>query len=181
MRNSHLGIRAVLLSLNGVRAFEAVAPHVLLHHAADELNVTQTAISHQIRRLEQWPRKHLLLFPRAVGPTLYDTVIGACRQAGFEPTIGQLATQIASVVNLVAAELGVSMVPASMGQVRVTGVVYRPIAGQSPTARLALVHRRGETSPVVRNFNAAAAERNAFGTLTARTAQRRYRTTNSPF
>jgi DNA-binding transcriptional LysR family regulator len=54
-----------------------------------------------------------LLFPRQIGPTLYDGIMGACREAGFEPVIGQLAPQIASVVNLVAAELGVSIVPAS--------------------------------------------------------------------
>ena len=93
-----------------------------------------------------------LLFPRAVGPTLDDTIIGACQNAGFEPVVEQLAPQIASVVNLVAAELGVSVVPASMSQLRVTGVAYRRIAGQSPIARLALAYRRGETSVVVRNF-----------------------------
>jgi DNA-binding transcriptional LysR family regulator len=97
-----------------------------------------------------------LLFPRQNGSMLYDTIIGACREAGFEPVIGQQAPQIASVVNLVAAELGVSVVPASMSQLRVTGVAYRRIAGQTPTARLALAHRRGETSAVVRNFVARA-------------------------
>jgi DNA-binding transcriptional LysR family regulator len=97
-----------------------------------------------------------LLFPREVGPTLYDTIIGACRDAGFEPAIGQLAPQLASVLVLVAAELGVSIVPASMRQLEIAGVAYRPIAGQEPTARLALAHRRGETSILVRNFIARA-------------------------
>ena len=93
-----------------------------------------------------------LLFPRDIAPTLYDTVVDACRNAGFEPIIGQVAPHMASIVNLVAAELGVSIVPASLMQVRVTGIAYRQIAGQSPTTRLALAYRRGETSPVVRNF-----------------------------
>ena len=84
-----------------------------------------------------------LLFPREVAPTVYDTVVDACRKAGFEPIVGT-------------AELGVSIVPASMTQVRVTGIAYRRIAGQSPTTRLALAYRRGETSPVVRNFIARA-------------------------
>jgi DNA-binding transcriptional LysR family regulator len=97
-----------------------------------------------------------LLFPRAIGPTLYDSIISACRTAGFEPIIGQSAPQIASVVNLVAAELGVSIVPASMCQLQVSGVTYRPIAGQAATAQLALAYRRGETSAVVRNFIARA-------------------------
>jgi LysR family glycine cleavage system transcriptional activator len=44
---------ARLPSLNGLRAFEAAARHLSFTNAASELNVTQTAISHQIRRLEQ--------------------------------------------------------------------------------------------------------------------------------
>ena len=44
---------ACLPSLNGLRAFEAAARHLSFTRAAAELNVTQTAISHQIRRLEE--------------------------------------------------------------------------------------------------------------------------------
>jgi LysR family transcriptional regulator, glycine cleavage system transcriptional activator len=44
---------ARLPSLNGLRAFEAAARHLSFTQAAVELNVTQTAISHQIRRLEE--------------------------------------------------------------------------------------------------------------------------------
>ena len=44
---------ARLPSLNGLRAFEAAARHLSFTLAATELNVTQTAISHQIKRLEQ--------------------------------------------------------------------------------------------------------------------------------
>jgi len=43
----------LLPSLNGLRAFEAAARHMSFTRAAAELNVTQTAISHQIRRLEE--------------------------------------------------------------------------------------------------------------------------------
>src|SRR5947208_12882933 len=43
----------ILPSLNGLRAFEAAARHLSFTRAAAELNVTQTAISHQIRRLEE--------------------------------------------------------------------------------------------------------------------------------
>lgn len=70
-----------------------------------------------------------VMTPRAVGPTLFDTVVSACRKSGFEPVLGQSAPQIGSVVTLVAAELGVSVVPASMAQLQVNGVVYRPIEG----------------------------------------------------
>jgi len=43
---------ARLPSLNGLRAFEAAARYLSFTQAASELNVTQTAISHQIKRLE---------------------------------------------------------------------------------------------------------------------------------
>jgi DNA-binding transcriptional LysR family regulator len=98
----------------------------------------------------------LILTPRDAGPTLFDTVIQVCRQAGFEPTLGQSAPQISSVVNLVAAELGFSLVPASMRQLQVTGVVYREVKGDAPIVHLALACRRGETSKIVRNFIAQA-------------------------
>jgi DNA-binding transcriptional LysR family regulator len=97
-----------------------------------------------------------VMFPRPFGPTLYDDVIDACRKAGFVPRIGQIAPQIASGVTLVAAGLGVAIVPASVRQLQVTGAVYRPIAGKAPVARLAVAYRRGDTSPIVRNFTARA-------------------------
>lgn len=94
----------------------------------------------------------MLLFPRAVSRTLYDTIIAACHRAGFEPMIGQLVPQFTTMISLVAAEFGVSILPASISQWQNPGVAYRPIAGDGLMAPLVLVHRPGETSPVVRNF-----------------------------
>jgi hypothetical protein len=58
-----LAVRSRLPSLNGLRAFEAAARHLSFTRAAAELNVTQTAISHQVRRLEEQLR--LRLFARS--------------------------------------------------------------------------------------------------------------------
>jgi LysR family transcriptional regulator, glycine cleavage system transcriptional activator len=51
----------MLPSLNGLRAFDAAARHLSFTRAAAELNVTQTAISHQIRRLEEQLGRRLFL------------------------------------------------------------------------------------------------------------------------
>jgi LysR family glycine cleavage system transcriptional activator len=51
----------MLPSLNGLHAFEAAARHLSFTRAAIELNVTQTAISHQIRRLEEQLGKRLFV------------------------------------------------------------------------------------------------------------------------
>lgn len=114
--------------------------------------VAQQAVDLATLRLDPF-----LLFPRPIGPRLYDSIIDACRKAGFDPVIVQFVPQLVSVITLVAADLGVSIVPASMSQLQIPGVAYRAIAGEAvPTAPLALAHRRGETSPLVRNFIARA-------------------------
>jgi len=48
--------------LNALRAFEAAARHLSFTKAADELNVTQAAVSHQIKTLEE--RLGMVLFQR---------------------------------------------------------------------------------------------------------------------
>ncbi|MFJ6325603.1 MULTISPECIES: LysR family transcriptional regulator [unclassified Rhizobium] len=93
-----------------------------------------------------------VLFPRIAGPSLFDGIIAACRQAGFEPTLGQVAPEITSIANLIAVELGVSVVPSAIAQIRVPGVTYVPISGNAPIARLTLATRRDERSAVVQNF-----------------------------
>ena len=98
----------------------------------------------------------LVLFPREIGSVLYDTVVGAYRAAGLEPRVVQYAPQIASTLNLVAAELGVTLAPACMAQLTIAGVVYRPIADEPPVAPLALAARRDNRNPAVPNFNSCA-------------------------
>ncbi len=60
---------------------------------------------------------------------------------------------MASTVNLVAAGVGVALVPESMRQLHAEGVLYARINGDGPKAQLVVAHRRdGPLSPAVRNF-----------------------------
>lgn len=95
-----------------------------------------------------------ILFSRALGPGLYDEVIEGCRRVGFEPTVAQIAPQITSIANLVAVELGVSMVPAQVANTTIPAVTFLPISGKAPVARLALATRLDDRSVVTRNFRA---------------------------
>lgn len=98
----------------------------------------------------------LILFPRMIGPGLHDIIIASCQQAGFSPTLGQDAPQIPSVVCLVAAGFGVSIVPQSIEYLHVEGVVYLRIDGDGPRAPIGLAYRRDDHSVIVRNFVALA-------------------------
>ncbi|MEC4722588.1 LysR family transcriptional regulator [Noviherbaspirillum sp. CPCC 100848] len=93
-----------------------------------------------------------VLIPREASPTLHDEIVSACRQAGFEPTLGQQAPQLSSVVSLVSAEFGVSIVPASVSQIQAEGVVYVDIGGMSVKTRLALASRESDGSSKTANF-----------------------------
>lgn len=95
-----------------------------------------------------------ILFPQELCLGLYEEVVTRCREAGFEPLIGQQAPQLASAVNLVAAEIGVSLVPRSFKQIQVAGVAYVEIEGPAPVARLAFAHHRASHSVALRNFSA---------------------------
>lgn len=107
---------------------------------------------HRSLRLARLKAEPFVLFSRPFGSGLYDEIIAACQRAGFSPRIGQEASQITSIVNLVAAGLGVSLVPASMRQVHSVGVAYRPILGDAPKARLNLIYRGDDASATVHNM-----------------------------
>src|SRR5262245_12437621 len=94
-----------------------------------------------------------ILYRRPVGAGLHDTIIAACHAAGFTPNVRQEAPRITSTLNLVAAALGVSIVPASLQRLHMEGVVFRRIKGRArPRAPLNLIYRRGDPSAPVRRF-----------------------------
>jgi DNA-binding transcriptional LysR family regulator len=97
-----------------------------------------------------------ILYPRAVRPGLADTVVAACQAAGFTPKVGQYAPQLSSTINLVAASLGISIVPDSMRCLQASAVAYLPLRGEPLHALLGIASRSEEGSAVVHNFIAAA-------------------------
>ena len=96
----------------------------------------------------------LLVRPRPVGQGLREQIVAACRRAGFSPIMGRHAPpQMSSVLTLVAAGLGVSVVPASMGHLLSGSVVCRPIHGaRVPRAPVALAYRKSSRSAAVAAF-----------------------------
>lgn len=128
-----------------------------LKRIADEAMLIALPAGHPLAKRDRLPLAALagepfVLFPRTVGLSLYDDIAQACRSAGFELSVTQEVPQIPSVVNLVAADLGVSIIPASVAQIKLDGVIYRPIEGPAPVARLALAIPRAQHSPVTDNF-----------------------------
>jgi DNA-binding transcriptional LysR family regulator len=93
----------------------------------------------------------LLIFPRAIAPSLFDAVLGLYRAHGATPQIAQEAIQMQTLVNLVSAGMGLAWVPASVMQLQRPGVVYRPLAGAALPCETSLVWRE-PSLPVVQRF-----------------------------
>jgi DNA-binding transcriptional LysR family regulator len=93
-----------------------------------------------------------VMFPRRYGSALYDRITAVARAAGFEPVIVQEAVQMQTIVGLVAAGIGVSIVPESVARLRRGDVVFRPLSPATRVVTLDLTWRTGDQNPVVRNF-----------------------------
>ena len=94
----------------------------------------------------------LILFPTAPRPSWADTVIAACRAAGFEPSVAQEAMESATVVSFVAAGVGIAVVPEGLKALTRPGVVFRLVAPPAPITHLAVVHRGTGLAPTVESF-----------------------------
>lgn len=92
-----------------------------------------------------------VLYPRPIGAGLYDAIQSACQRAGFAPRVIQEAPQMASIVSLVAAGVGISIVPAAMRHMGAQGIEYRPIKGDAPHALLDIAYRRHDGSAAAEN------------------------------
>lgn len=134
---------------------------VEVHALPDEPMKIVLPSSHALAARRRLPLSALahepfVLVPSPAGIAMHDEIVRACAEAGFTPRLAQPAPQLASVVNLVAAGLGVSIVPAAIAQVQVKGVRYLDVTGVRMRARLALGWRAGETAATVREFVALA-------------------------
>ncbi|HWL88079.1 MAG TPA: LysR substrate-binding domain-containing protein [Polyangiaceae bacterium] len=82
-----------------------------------------------------------------------EFMLAVCRNAGFEPRISQSASETTVAVSFVAADLGITLVPASLSDAaRRPGVVTRPVASPAPTTRLLVIYRRDGLPQTARAF-----------------------------
>jgi DNA-binding transcriptional LysR family regulator len=101
-----------------------------------------------LRRLAAEP---LVLFPREQAPGFHDLLIDALTGARAAPRVIQYAPEMLTIIGLVAAGTGVSLVPESVQRLALEGVCYRPVS-RAPRSELVAITRAGEDSALVRAF-----------------------------
>ncbi len=100
--------------------------------------------------LQDYP---IILPPLDILP-FYENVIQLCQEMGFEPTILStvVVTGVVAMLSLVAAGVGVAILPNHVQTLRREGVVYRAIQDAKLSRQIAVVWRQADPSPVLHNF-----------------------------
>ncbi len=128
----------------------ALAAHTVLRERA----VAALPAAHPLATLRRVPLRRLaseplVLFPRSQAPGLHDTLMASLTATGAVPRITQEAEETQTIVGLVAAGLGVSLVQASVQRLALPGIAYRPLS-PAPMIELAAVTSPGPASPAAR-------------------------------
>jgi DNA-binding transcriptional LysR family regulator len=91
-----------------------------------------------------------VMSPRGVAPGWYDEILALCRGHGFSPQIVQEVTTIQARMGLVAAGVGISLLPGSIRSLHRAGVVVIPV--NAPPVELRLAWREESRSSILDSF-----------------------------
>lgn len=104
--------------------------------------------------LKRLREEAFILVRRHGAPGMYSNLILACEQLGFTPTIALEVDRMLTNISLVAAGVGISVVPASMRGFHADSVVYCRIRDGGPDlcAPLTMAYRNAPAEPAVRHL-----------------------------
>jgi DNA-binding transcriptional LysR family regulator len=91
-------------------------------------------------------------YPANAGVGIYRQIFALCERAGFEPRVIQEALEPSVIMGLVAAGLGVAIVPSSVQSIGIADIVFVPLDDPEAVATLYVAHRSNDDSPRVRAF-----------------------------
>lgn len=109
-------------------------------------------VRRQRLRLAELADEPFVFYSRPSGPTVHDTIVGFCRVAGFTPRIEQEAADVQTIVSLVAAGLGVSLLIGPTPPSNPDAVVYRELSDDLPRWPLSVAWSPDNRSPVLTRF-----------------------------
>lgn len=107
--------------------------------------------------MEDLSAERFILVEREVWPSWYDDIVAKCRDAGFSPSVRQNVKEIQTIIGLVAAGLGVSIVPSSTTNLYTRDVAYVNIEGNAPRVEMSIAWRTDNHSILVQQFLKTAA------------------------
>lgn len=101
--------------------------------------------------IEELADETFIMPPREVGSAYYDTIMDIFHKVGFIPKVTTAHVSI-SVAPLVSTGLGITLVPHSLQNLPVNGVVYKELTNTTSMIETAVAWRQNDRSPVVDMF-----------------------------
>ncbi|SFE78699.1 transcriptional regulator, LysR family [Variovorax sp. OK212] len=89
----------------------------------------------------------LILYERSAGIGLYWKVLELCSLAGFRPHTVQEARDASTIIGLVAAGVGIAVVPDGADCIKLEGVVFKRLEEGSASSSLHFAYRQDDSSP----------------------------------
>ena len=117
--------------------------------------------AHRLVSRERFPlsalaNERFVLPPRDAVPVFHDAILRACREAGFVPHSPIEADHLHMILGMVAAQVGVALVPVSARKLRRDAVVYKLLQPSPGNLDTAIAWRREDNSPVLAEFLSSA-------------------------
>jgi DNA-binding transcriptional LysR family regulator len=98
----------------------------------------------------------LVMYARSIGTGLYQKIVDLYRDAGYSPTTVQEANATPTMMGLVAAGIGVSILPASLERLSFEGIRFVPLRDPKAQTAVWLAKRWDDRSTLARQFFQAA-------------------------
>lgn len=103
-------------------------------------------------KLKDLANESFVLCEREISPALFDRIISLCEQAGFTPRIVQTSNVFSSVLALVEAGEGITLIPSSLRNVRFSDLVFLPIGEPEGSIELVMAWSPERVSAVQTAF-----------------------------
>jgi DNA-binding transcriptional LysR family regulator len=101
-------------------------------------------------RISDLAKESFVLFHREGAPRLFDTITGMCTNAGFSAKVECKPNMMQTVLTLVAAEQGVSIVPACVRNLRADGVRFYRLLPDDVRVELVAAWKKDTPSATLR-------------------------------
>lgn len=125
-------------------------------HLYDDPMMAVLPASRQVKtkrvRISDLAKESFVLFHREGAPPLFDTIIGMCNDAGFSPRVENEPNMMQTVLSLVQAEVGVSIVPACVRNLRSDAVRFYRLQPDEVRVELVAAWKKETRSVALRAF-----------------------------
>lgn len=101
-----------------------------------------------------------VMYPKESGVGINHAIFSMCRAAGFVPEVAMEAREAATIIGLVAAGIGVSVLPSPFQSMHLEGVAFRLLDDEGAITSLQLAQRRDDEGALVEAFVRVALEEN---------------------